>query len=263
MQCRTESHAPDGEPYFVGYLKSPPSLARFVAAAAVCCVAAAAAVAALVAPLQRDPGAGAWHADETVTLEGILRLRPYPAIQTAASSGGHTLLLVDQGKRGVARRFSELDGRPVRVRGQLLEREDLRMFELADVADPIQSPHADVVVDDGARPANADALPMVLRGEIVDSKCFCGAMKPGDGKTHKACAALCLKGGIPPVLVGRAADGSSVYHVLTSHSGTALDDAELAKVIAVVGEPVEVTGTVATAGGLSLLKADLNTLRRQ
>ena len=44
-----------------------------------------------------------------------------------------------------------------------------------------------------------------LRGEIVDSKCFLGVMKPGTGKLHRACAVRCLSGGIPPAL--RTADG--------------------------------------------------------
>ena len=48
-----------------------------------------------------------------------------------------------------------------------------------------------------------------LRGEIVDSKCYLGAMKPGDQKTHKACATLCIRGGIPPVLVERLPGGGT------------------------------------------------------
>jgi nitrite reductase/ring-hydroxylating ferredoxin subunit len=38
-------------------------------------------------------------------------------------------------------------------------------------------------------------------GPLGDPKCFARAMKPGDGKTHKGCAVLCLRGGIPAVFV--------------------------------------------------------------
>ena len=43
--------------------------------------------------------------------------------------------------------------------------------------------------------------PVTVSGEIVDSKCFLGVMVPGAGKTHKECASLCLRGGIPPAPV--------------------------------------------------------------
>lgn len=55
------------------------------------------------------------------------------------------------------------------------------------------------------RVANEVTTPVTLDGELVDSKCYLGTMKPGDGKTHKSCAILCLRGGIPPLFVSKAA----------------------------------------------------------
>jgi hypothetical protein len=52
--------------------------------------------------------------------------------------------------------------------------------------------------------------PIEVRGEIVDSKCFLGVMVPGSGKTHKDCASLCLRGGIPPALYVRDQSGQIV-----------------------------------------------------
>ena len=40
-----------------------------------------------------------------------------------------------------------------------------------------------------------------LTGEICDGKCLAGAMRPGTGLAHKACANLCLTGDVPPVFV--------------------------------------------------------------
>ena len=37
-----------------------------------------------------------------------------------------------------------------------------------------------------------------IEGEIVDIKCWLGRMKPGDGRTHRACGQFCIQGGIPP-----------------------------------------------------------------
>ena len=43
-----------------------------------------------------------------------------------------------------------------------------------------------------------------LTGEICDGKCLAGAMRPGRGLAHRACANLCLVGGVPPVFVSSA-----------------------------------------------------------
>lgn len=40
----------------------------------------------------------------------------------------------------------------------------------------------------------------VVQGEIIDPKCYFGAMNPGSGKPHLSCATRCISGGIMPVL---------------------------------------------------------------
>lgn len=50
-----------------------------------------------------------------------------------------------------------------------------------------------------------------LQGEIVDSKCYLGVMRPGNTKTHRACAVRCIAGGVPPVLLVRDAQGDAMY----------------------------------------------------
>jgi hypothetical protein len=56
-------------------------------------------------------------------------------------------------------------------------------------------------------------------GEVVDFKCYLGAMKPGSGVTHRGCAALCVQGGIPPALVVPNADGSETVYLLATEDG--------------------------------------------
>ena len=55
-----------------------------------------------------------------------------------------------------------------------------------------------------------------LRGEIVDIKCYLGVMKPAHGKPHRSCAARCISGGIPPVLMVKDRDGDTNYLLLVS-----------------------------------------------
>jgi hypothetical protein len=97
-----------------------------------------------------------------------------------------------------------------------------------------------------------------FRGEIIDPKCFAGAMKPGTGKTHKACAALCLRGGIPPAFLSDTGE----IRILTDVSGNALTGTALERVIERVGEPVQLKGVASSIGAIPVLKLDASTLRR-
>jgi hypothetical protein len=69
-----------------------------------------------------------------------------------------------------------------------------------------------LVAQDGVKPGRISLAGFVpeaaqdlgrwrLAGEICDGKCYAGAMKPGSGLAHKACANLCIFEGLPPVLV--------------------------------------------------------------
>ncbi len=75
-------------------------------------------------------------------------------------------------------------------------------------------------------------------GEIVDTKCYLGAMKPGRGKPHRDCASLCIRGGIPAALLVRTADGERQLIHLVDLAGRPLGRELLDR----VGQPVEVSG---------------------
>ena len=75
--------------------------------------------------------------------------------------------------------------------------------------------------DTAAIPDPALALPALeplgevdLVGEILDSKCWFGAMRPSQGKPHKACASLCIRGGIPPAFFARADGGHGALMIM-------------------------------------------------
>ena len=243
--------------FFVGYLRTPRRIGLFLKIATAGSVVVSIVLSALLAGAQRDPGAGNWETKHVLTVDATLWEKPYPVLTTGASS----FLLVDQGKRGAATRVAGFDGYRVRVRGHTLERGPLRLFEIADEPNPVKRLSS---IPAPAPPvARAESTADTLVGEIVDPKCFSGAMKPGDGKTHKACAALCLRGGIPPVLVVASRDGSSEYYILTGRFGEPVAGADLAKVVGLAGERVEVEGAVERRSGLRLLKAEFDTLRRR
>ena len=100
---------------------------------------------------------------------------------------------------------------------------------------------------------------VALRGEIVDSKCYLGAMRPGDGKAHRACAQLCIAGGLPPMLVATGPASGPEYYMLTTDEGGMAN----ALVRPFVAEPVEVTGTAERLGDLLFLRVDPGGIRRR
>ncbi|HXQ52930.1 MAG TPA: hypothetical protein VN802_17705 [Stellaceae bacterium] len=87
-----------------------------------------------------------------------------------------------------------------------------------------------------------------LACEIVDSKCYLGAMISGEGKVHKSCAGPCLLGDIQALFVTREASGAVFYRLLADERGAAM--ASLASSHA--GERLTLTGTVTRLPGIEL-----------
>ena len=97
-----------------------------------------------------------------------------------------------------------------------------------------------------------------LKGEIVDSKCFLGVMVPGSGKTHKECASLCLRGGIPPALSVQDRAGHSSLLLLVGPTGDPIG----ARALQVAGEAISLTGSIQRRGGWLVLQTDPTYWRR-
>jgi hypothetical protein len=97
---------------------------------------------------------------------------------------------------------------------------------------------------------------VTLTGEIVDSKCFLGVMVPGEGVTHRGCAALCLRGGIPAALLVKQKNGVPSLYLIAGSAATR------DRAIAWAGEVVEMTGTVTQPGGWQVLTTQPGAWRR-
>jgi hypothetical protein len=119
---------------------------------------------------------------------------------------------------------------------------------------------AHVVTDAPARPAPAGRVlgPVRWRGEIADGKCYLGVMVPGEGKTHRDCAARCLSGGTPPLFVLADGRGGAAAVLLA-----AVDDGPLGDRLApFAGAPVWVSGTLEAYGDLLVLRVTENGIAR-
>jgi hypothetical protein len=239
-----------GNDFYVGYRRVPWGHSRFLRVFIPCALWAMAGLAGAMALSMRRPGIARWDLASVTELRGTLRERPYPMLLTPDESGAASVvLLAAVGKHGAQARVSGLDGRIVRLRGHMLTRDGRRMLEVG-------ASIADVEIADGAvqAPAPVRIVPgerTRLRGEIVDAKCYMGAMKPGDGMGHRSCAALCVQGGIPPVLVVR--DGEGVRHFLvTDREGGAANAWAAAR----MGETVEIEGLIVEVDGAPTIRAD-------
>jgi hypothetical protein len=77
-----------------------------------------------------------------------------------------------------------------------------------------------------------------LKGEIIDPKCYFGAMKPAESSPHRDCAIRCISGGIPPVFVVKNSEGESNYMLITDENGNEINE----KILEFVGISVKLQG---------------------
>ena len=244
---------------FIGWDKAPAADRRFLLAALPLLGLGAAFGARGLAQTADDPGAGRWDTGHVTRVTGVLAAAPYPMlyVEDAASPFGvKTVLLVAQGKCTSALKFGAAENRVVTASGVLIERARRQMLEVPLTLEKwLETSSAAVKLP----PLQPEIVGRVeLAGEILDSKCFFGVMRPGHGKTHKACSALCIRGGIPPSFWARRADGKESVLLMTDGAGRALGEA----ILPFVGEPVVVQGDVVRIGDLLQFRADAGAFRR-
>jgi hypothetical protein len=258
-QQRTQEQQVDD--FYVGYLPTPASHRSMLRVLVPALVLVAGAVATLVAITQRDPGRAVW--DDAVTEHaGIVLARPSPMLITRDDDGtAHASLLVLEGKHGAASVVGEWHGREVIVSGREITREGRRVIEVVSGgvrertagSSPLGIDPNRLIVQ-GSNPASL----VTMRGEIIDSKCYHGAMKPGEGKGHKACATLCIRNGIPAMFaVWSERSGPPALHLLLVEGGE-IDSDTLSK----IGERVEVSGHAGLIADMRVLTIEPGSVRR-
>lgn len=243
--------------FFVAFFPMPKRLRLFLIAVALVLVGAFAALALAAGTGQDDPGDGAIRFDlgrQTVT--GVIEARPYPVLHITEGNdrlpAGHALMLSGFGKRGAQDRANALEGRIATASGLLLTRGELDMLQVAggdeglSLSDPALA----------APPAPVKLGRWRLAGEMCDGKCLAGAMRPGRGLAHKACANLCVTGGIPPVFVSSGALEGETFFLLAGPDGGPLTEAMLSAMAVFV----TLEGEIERRGDLMVLKIDPETV---
>lgn len=185
---------------------------------------------------------------------GEIALMPYPVLRVARPAGAvAAYLLVGEGKHGAEATVGAFAGQTVSLHGSLIHHGEHTMIQVQPGSVRPAAPRqrlADTIVN--------DLGPLTLRGEIVDSKCHLGVMNPGQRRTHRACAKLCIRGGVPPILLVEDGRGGMAKLLLTDRRGAPLRD----EILALVGDPIEVDGRVQSFDNLLVMRVEPTSMRR-
>jgi hypothetical protein len=240
--------------FFIGYAPPmPPGLARFVTRIVIGLACGVLTWAATVAAGHVALEGGTFEFGHPQRFAGTLVEHPYPALQLDADSREATrLLLVAPGKHGADALVHGLGGRHVTLTGTRIRRGMHTMIEVEPASLVVGEASESPVPAAIERAETSSARLVNVRGEIVDSKCFLGVMVPGLGKTHKDCASLCLRGGIPPALYVEDRAGESAVMLLTGASGESIS----AQALEIAGEAIDMTGKLQRQGGWLVLRTD-------
>ncbi len=246
------------DPFFVGYFQKVPAQIRFFVLSAGAIVVGSLAVLAIVLPLAAaDPGPGRYVDDlRGGTLTGVIDPLPYPILRMPAQGDtpARAVLLGGQAKIGAQGQAAAAGPGLVEVSGVFVRRGDMEMLLVT------QSGIAkSTAVAGGTLPEPAQDLGRWrLFGEICDGKCYAGAMKPGKGLAHKACANLCILVGLPPVLVMELPVEGARVVLLAAEDGGPMPEA-LYHMTAV---PVQIEGRLERRDDLLILRIETGAARR-
>ena len=204
--------------FYIGYLdKCPPGLAQSTRWRVLFLATLVVGLTALVAALQIPAEPGVFEYGVVRSFEGVVHEHPLPILRSVSREGTVThFLLVGAGKHGLPGFARGHDGQRVRFRGSLIQKEENVMIELNDAASFTVLGPGTVSGNGSAKERSSD---ITLTGELVDTKCFFGVMRPATGKVHRACAVRCLSGGVPPGLLLRDHEGAAVVLLMTGPGG--------------------------------------------
>lgn len=233
--------ADQDEDFFIGWAGPSRRSLLFLLAVSAGLFAIFAGASAAVTQLQSSPGASERKTTEYV---GVFHVAPYPHLVVPTEEGAATVLMSSGNKKGLQGSFQARDGTVVKARGFGMNRDGRRFLELWGGLQDGELPEDQVASMQAVDWEDLGSIE--LSGEIVDSKCYYGRMRPGSGKGHRACAQLCVRGGVPPVLVTHAPDGRR-SHVLVV--GPDKSDVHL-EILDWIAEPLTVQGKLWKRGDL-------------
>lgn len=198
------------------------------------------------------------------TITGTYYDSPIPMVVadkgSFTDSLSHDIILVGYGKFGaqgiiqkIEETHGELNGKKVELAGTLIYGDGKTVMELTEKEASIRK----VIGTASSRlPYNLTKKEINLSGEILDPKCYFGAMKPAEGKIHKSCAIRCISGGIPPIF--RTKDQNlNHYYILLDEEGKSMNK----EVLPYVAEQISVSGKTNRFSNWDVLYVNLGDIK--
>ena len=192
-------------------------------------------------------------------IKGIYHESPYPMLLVQLDeTTSKDILLLGFGKFGPNAYLKELRNTAGNLHGKLLQIEGQLIYyngkTLLEIDDSQKIKLLNKQTNNIIAPSTKQTI--TVSGEVVDPKCYFGVMKPGYGKIHRSCAALCISGGIPPVLVAKNEDASNRYFLLTDMKGNPLHQ----DIVPYIGQPAQFSGERYTHNGWDFLRIDTDNI---
>jgi hypothetical protein len=239
--------------FYIGWMpKAPATFTKHVKRILFILFPAAAVVGLLLASFQKKFSTANFEFGTLTEVKGIYINNPLPMLKVVAGKdiwGNATYItipLIGYGKHGAATAIMELEkekntsfhNKELILKGTLLYADGKTLLQINKEENPVVSIGAVASVDQ--LPLQKDLGVQIIKGEIIDPKCYFGVMKPGEGKVHRDCAIRCILGGIPPVLKVINEKGGKNYYCIVGPNGEAMNEA----VQDYVAEPVAVEARI-------------------
>ncbi len=215
------------KPFFVGYLDMPSQLKKFYWPLGMVMMLISLFMGYTLASAQKSSATASWDTSQTETIQGLIQVAPYPVLHTVDPQNPEetqSILLVQQGKYSADAAALPFHNQFVTVKGFPIRHGGWTMLEITGESDIQLMTESDAsnlaTFSEEVKPTSLGSVS--LSGEIIDSKCYLGVMKPGEGPVHRACAEVCLLGGMPPMLVVRGHDNLRYGYILANADGSSV-----------------------------------------
>lgn len=196
-------------------------------------------IAVLLSSSQKKFSTSNFEFGKRTQIKGVYYNRPVPMLKVFDGNNlAITIPLVGYGKHGAETAIRELEkekavslnGKEITIKGTLLYSEGKTLMQV----DKNDNPIVQIGSASSVEQEQKELGRQIVRGEIIDPKCYFGVMKPGESKVHRDCAIRCILGGIPPVVHVQNEKGESNYYLIVGENGEPMNEA----VQNLVAEPV-------------------------
>lgn len=215
----------------------------------------------LFAFFQKEANNSAFDFDTSTKISGTYYEAPYPMLRVElAKNTFKDVLLLGFGKFGangyldeIKKSEGNINGKHLTIEGNLIYYNGKTLLQIDDS----QKISLDNSKKKNFVPPESMGNHEVV-GEIVDPKCYFGVMKPGYGKIHRSCAALCISGGMPPVLVASEPNAISEYFLLTDLKGNPIHK----DIVPYIGLPSKLKGKVEKLEDWYTMRIDVSRIEK-